>query len=230
MTPYKPYIIRLKGHDKSESLAKDCIQQAAKFNIFPKYFDAIWGKDHEEHSAKTGLKFMQGYPKDMTLAHYGNFYSHYYLWESCIRINRPILVLEHDGYFIRPIPNDVLDNFTHILKLDSENPYNGNYEKELIKKKNNQDSYIKDVTGIHKKKWFGWYTTGAYCYILKPEGAKTLINFVKEKGFISTDNLFADGIMPITLITPSVVRLHPGFSGSKIHTLSTKIEMGKPKI
>jgi len=46
----KSYIITLKGHELSERVSKECVTQAAKFNIDVTVFDAIWGKDYLERS------------------------------------------------------------------------------------------------------------------------------------------------------------------------------------
>ena len=117
----KAYIITLKDHQLSETVSKDCQNQATKFGIDVEVFDAIWGDRYQKHMKKTGLKLGRIKKGKMTLGHYGNFFSHYYLWLKCIELGTPIIVLEHDGYFIRPIPEDILNNFTDVLKLDFEN-------------------------------------------------------------------------------------------------------------
>jgi GR25 family glycosyltransferase involved in LPS biosynthesis len=123
----KSYIITLKGHELSERVSKECVTQAAKFNIDVTVFDAIWGKDYLEHLASTGLKLGRVKKSRMDLGHYGNFFSHYYLWQKCLELNEPLIILEHDGFFIRKMPNDILDKFTDLLKLDCENPFKSNY-------------------------------------------------------------------------------------------------------
>jgi GR25 family glycosyltransferase involved in LPS biosynthesis len=222
------FIITLKGHELSEKVSNDCISQAKKFNIQVKIFDAIWGSEYQEHMNLTGLKIGRVKKNKMNLGHYGNFFSHYYLWKKCLVLNEPIIVLEHDGYFIKKIPDDVLDNFVDILKLDCENPYSIEYAEKINEDFSQPTTYIHSIKGIHKRKKCGWYTWGSYGYIIKPSGAKKLIDWVTEHGFMSTDNQIADNILCVSICKPSIVRLHPLYEGEGIKEYSTTSEMGMP--
>jgi GR25 family glycosyltransferase involved in LPS biosynthesis len=225
----KSYIITLKGHELSERVSKECVTQAAKFNIDVTVFDAIWGKDYLEHLASTGLKLGRVKKSRMDLGHYGNFFSHYYIWQKCLELNEPLIILEHDGFFIRELPNDILDKFTDLLKLDCESPFDGEYSEKISKGLNSQIEYINSIEGIHKRKKTGWYTCGSYGYIIKPVGAEKLISWVTEHGFTSTDNQLGDSVLDISMCSPSIVRLHPLYEGkAAILKFSTTSEMGMP--
>lgn len=221
-------IITLFGHKLSEKLARDCIDQAEKFNIKPKKFKAIWGKDYKQHLAHLGLFLGRAKVGKMSLAHYGNFLSHYYLWLKCIEINEPLIILEHDGYMIRPMPDNILDIFPDVLKLDRFNPYERDYN-ELIEKSLNEPFTVKPIEKIKKKKC-GYYTWGSYAYIIKPIGAYKLVEYIKSNGFLPTDNQIASGVVDIYTCTTPVARLHPLFAENKdnITILSTSREMGMP--
>ena len=69
----KAYIITLKDHQLSETVSKDCQNQATKFGIDVEVFDAIWGDRYQKHMKKTGLKLGRIKKGKMTLGHYGNF-------------------------------------------------------------------------------------------------------------------------------------------------------------
>ena len=45
----KAFIITLKDHQLSESVSKDCQNQAIKFGVDIEIFDAVWGKYYKEH-------------------------------------------------------------------------------------------------------------------------------------------------------------------------------------
>ena len=114
----KTYIIRLKDNPISEKYATECVDQAATFGIEVNYFDAINGLEYLDHLDK--LKILPKYKfKKNRIGVYGCFLSHYYLWNQCVEDNIPYTILEHDGYFINPMPDDVLENFTDVLKLDN---------------------------------------------------------------------------------------------------------------
>jgi glycosyl transferase family 25 len=224
----KTYIIVLEKHEFSEKIASECIMQANKFGLDVEIFDAIWGKNYKEHMNLTGLKLGRIKQNKMNLGHYGNFFSHYYLWKKCLVLNEPIIVLEHDGYFIKKIPDDVLDNFVDILKLDYENPYSSGYAEKINDGLSQSITYLHSIKGMHKRKKCGWYTWGSYGYIIKPSGAKKLIDWVTEYGFMSTDNQIADDVLSVSICKPSILRLHPLYEGTGIFECSTTSEMGMP--
>ena len=225
----KAYIITLKDHQLSETVSKDCQTQATKFGINVEVFDAIWGIHYQKHMTESGLKLGRVKKGKMNLGHYGNFFSHYHLWLKCIDLQTPIIILEHDGYFIRPIPEDILNNFTDILKLDFENPYTHDYSEKISARINDPIYVLDSVKNIHKRKKAGWYTWGSYAYICKPLGAKKLVEYVKKNGFMSTDNQIADGVVDLSICSTSIVRLHPMYDIDNLKKFSTTTEMGMPE-
>ena len=52
----KSFIITMLGHEMSEQLSAECRQQAAKFGINVEIFEAIWGRDYEQHLEKLKIK------------------------------------------------------------------------------------------------------------------------------------------------------------------------------
>jgi GR25 family glycosyltransferase involved in LPS biosynthesis len=215
------HIITLRGHELSERLSQECRAQAAKFNITALVFDAIWGKDYAEHASKLNIHIHPTVPNSkMTIGHYGNFLSHFYLWQQCVKDAEPYLILEHDGYFIKPLPNNILDQFIDVLKLDSIDPYRKDYEN-VIADEFNMPLCIRNIKPS-KIKQAGGYTWGCYAYIIKPHAAQKLINWVKEYGFLPTDNQIGLGILDIKTCYPTVARMHPFLCiGDNIYTQST---------
>ena len=110
-------IIILKNNELSEQVAKDCIEQAKKFGITVEVFDAINGFDAAGHLELLNIKPLGKFKKGR-VGIVGCFLSHYYLWLDCIKDNVPYLVLEHDGYFVKPLPNNILDLFDDVIKFE----------------------------------------------------------------------------------------------------------------
>ena len=224
----KSFIITMLGHEMSEQLSAECREQAAKFGINVEIFEAIWGRDYEQHLKKLNIKLGRQKLSKMTLGHYGNFLSHFYLWMACVKNNEPYLVLEHDGWLMRDIPENILDQFDDICKLDCFSPYmktDGGYNVIV-------DRDLTSPVGVHTilnipvltgygdplrfKKQAGCYSSGVYAYIIKPQGAKKLIDWIYENGFLATDNQVNTNVMDVKVCVPSVARLHPVMKNREI--------------
>jgi GR25 family glycosyltransferase involved in LPS biosynthesis len=216
----KSFIIRLKNNAISEKYATQCVQQAKQFGIDVDYFDAVNGLEYQRH-----LDLLKIFPKYKfkkgRAGVFGCFLSHYYLWKKCVESSQPLLILEHDGYFVQPLPANVLNMFTDILKLDGLDPFSKQYNTLLTQQQNlditvqkyhnNQAKTLDPQSKWHAKIQTGNYMRGAYGYIIKPGAAKKLINWIAVNGFVPADQQIGDAIVDIQVTTPTIVRLHPDY-------------------
>ena len=209
----KYYIIRLKNNEISEKHANECVEQAKQFGINVEFFDAVNGLVYQEHLNKLGIKPKYKFKKGRAGV-FGCFLSHYYLWKKCVEENVPYVILEHDGYFIKPLPSDVLEKFQDVLKLDDLDPFSRSYN-DLINEQINFPLSIKkyhnSTAKFLEKNQTGNYMRGAYGYIIKPHAAKKIINWISINGFVPADNQIGDAIVDIQVMSPTAVRLHPAY-------------------
>ena len=208
----KAKIIVLKNNELSEKVAKDCIEQATKFGLSVDIFDAINGFDAKFHLDSLNIKQLTKFKKGK-LGVVGCFLSHYYLWLDCIKDDVPYIILEHDGYFIKQLPENILDLFDDVIKLDSGDPYKLSYSSWISEHENDAPLIwtVGDYEGgggIHQR-GAGWMTIGAYAYIIKPHAAEKLVNWVKINGFLPTDWLIGSAVVNISHYSPTIARLHP---------------------
>lgn len=222
-------IIVLQNNQLSQTVAQDCIEQAAKFGITAEVFDAINGFDASRHLELLNIKPLGKFKKGR-VGIVGCLLSHYYLWLDCVKHNVPYLVLEHDGYFIKPLPDNILDLFDDVIKLDSGNPYKDSYEQWLATHSNDASSiwtiHDDEHSGGTGEAAAGWYTLGAYAYIIKPHAAVKLIDWVKTQGFLPTDWLLGTKIVSVSHHCPSIARLHPLYAkDGNIKKLSTTMNL-----
>jgi glycosyl transferase family 25 len=209
----KTYIIRLKNNPISEKYAAECVEQAKTLNIHVEYFDAINGLDYQQHLAR--LKIQPKYKfKKGRAGVFGCFLSHYYLWKKCADENVPYVILEHDGYFINRLPDNVLEQFQDVLKLDNLDPFSSEYNHCIENQAGSKISinkYNNPTAKFLEKNQTGNYMRGAYGYIIKPHAAKKLIDWISINGFVPADNQIGDALVDIQVISPTVVRLHPAY-------------------
>jgi len=216
----KSFIIRLKNNAISEKYAEQCVQQAKHFGVDVDYFDAVNGLEYQRH-----LDLLKIFPKYKfkkgRAGVFGCFLSHYYLWKKCVESRQPLLILEHDGYLVRPLPANVLNTFSDVLKLDDLDPFSKQYNALLThqqhldvtvqKYHNNQAKTLDPQSKWHAKIQTGNYMRGAYGYIIKPGAAKKLIDWISVNGFVPADQQLGDAIVDIQVTTPTIVRLHPDY-------------------
>lgn len=216
----KALLIRLKNNPISEKYASLCIEQASKFNINVEYFDAINGLEYQQHLTQLNIypryKFKKG-----RAGVFGCFLSHYYLWKKCADENVPYIILEHDGFFIRPLPDNILESFSDVLKLDNHDPYSKSYDTVLQEQQGIDiiQKYINPQAKFLEKNQTGNYMRGAYGYIIKPHAAARLLHWISKNGFVPADQQLGDAIVDIQVTIPTIVRLHPDYQ-NKIGELS----------
>jgi GR25 family glycosyltransferase involved in LPS biosynthesis len=148
----------------------------------------------------------------------GCFLSHYELWKKCVDQNETFLICEHDGIFIRNMPADIEDHFEHVLNLDPYNQFDESYN-ELVKKSLSLPvDYCTAVPASKDKA--GPYLPGAYGYLIKPEGARRLIQFAQEKGALPTDKHIGQKIVDLKTTTVPIIRLHEFFNMKNLRKFS----------
>jgi glycosyl transferase family 25 len=206
-------IIRLKDNPISEKHAIECVTQAKTVGIDLEYFDAINGLDYSSH-----LKLLQIRPKYKfkkgRAGVFGCFLSHYYLWKQCIADNIPYAILEHDGYFIKPLPTNILNLFDDVLKLDNLDPFSRSYDNlinEQLDLPLSVKKYHNPTAKFLEKNQTGNYMRGAYGYIIKPHAAKKIVEWISVNGFVPADNQIGDALVDIQVVSPTIIRLHPAY-------------------
>lgn len=214
----KARIIRLKGHEFSEKIANDCIQAARRFDLQVEPFDGLRPTEAQYLFDWLGVK---KYPAKLKKDHPGVMgcaASHFSLWQQCVEDGEPYLILEQDGYMIRPLPD--LD-FDQVLKLDSGDPFSADYDQQ-VESGDEQGVQDYDLTWGYKKKAapYGGYFRGAWSYMIKPEAAEILINAFRTNGWVPADKQFGADLLHLQTVRQTVFRIHPDYNSNNIRDLS----------
>jgi len=177
---YNTYIISLANSGSGAHLksAKEWLPQSinscALYGWDAKVFSAVNGYSIKEsvwseHGLKLPAKSKNKEKKsigDLPGAQ-GCFLSHYILWNTCIAINQPIVILEDDAIVISQL--DVINSNYDLVKLHSPR--------------------------AEGKSKLGHWSTGAFAYWLSTDGAKKLVEFSKTHGPILADKIIASSIL-----------------------------------
>jgi len=227
------YIITLFQSTLSKSLAEDTKKSVKEIlDIDAELFPGIYGPTQGKKLFKE-LKLPtiseNTYEKNRRAGVIGCFLSHFMLWKKCVESSRPFLILEHDGIIIKNINSTILDEFSDILTLDRHNPYLEDYEY-LLRKESKKSLQVVEFYNKKSKAakipshFAGEYLNGAYAYIIKPNAATKLINYVyrdpKKLGPLPADRQMGKEVVDLKTVIPSCARLHPFFNTKNIEEKS----------
>ena len=148
-------------------MAEECRETAREVGYKPE-IETFWGvykNEWRKHLPKTAFTplYRRGNLGANTIA--ACFTSHYLLWEKCVELNEPILILEHDAKFESNIPEDL--DFDMCINFGA--PSFRRYS---------ECNFIEPKDGIQPLRDLIFY--GHHGYAMKPEAAKIFCNDVKS--------------------------------------------------
>jgi GR25 family glycosyltransferase involved in LPS biosynthesis len=175
----KAYVITIMDNERSVQSANRCIKSGQMFGIVIEKHKAVTPEDSPMKIASDKQIPIEGFEEvyskfDRCLS---AFLSHYSLWEKCIKIKEPILILEHDAVFVNMLPP-----FFQASIVNCGKPSYGRFRTP---------AFLGESPLISKR-----YLPGAHAYYIDPKAAKQLIDKARTHAaptdvFINLDN-FSD--------------------------------------
>jgi GR25 family glycosyltransferase involved in LPS biosynthesis len=166
----KTFCIGLKNHSISEKLLNQCLSSADRFHW---NVETFWGINGKEINAETwidlGILPPQSKKFRGNAGMQGCFLSHFILWQKCLTLQEPFIVLEHDA-IISNLPKD-FDHDVDLIKL----------HKPTSKIKFNDNT--------------GYWNFGTHGYYIKPTGAEKLISWVRQNYPYNPDILIGSFVL-----------------------------------
>lgn len=186
----RTFVIAIKGHPVSEQQLQDCLETAKKFNWNVEVFWGVNGNTLTEQSwAEIGVNPLLNKPTMNRKGTWGCFFSHWMLWNKCVELNEPIIVLEHDAVIMEEWNPIEIDDY--MVKLH-----------RYYKQKNPK---YDDDSGLWSP------STHAYCIL--PAHATQLINFARSVGGYETDRMMGDKVLKVKhLGKPSMIERQDSYS------------------
>lgn len=226
----KSFVIILQESEHSRTVGQDTIAAANKFGIYPEVHNGVLGYNSPEVFRKYGITRFLTYDLIENPGHQGCFLSHFEVWMKCAKLNEPVLVLEHDGVMIRDLPEDILEKFDGVLKLDPYDVYNKDGVEAYLNKV--EASLSEPVDVWHqpaRAQWHGVgeFIWGGYGYIIKPHAAVALIDFARRIGAAPTDVHIGRNIVDIKTTTVPVVKMHQFYDDENIRGSSSTSKLEK---
>jgi GR25 family glycosyltransferase involved in LPS biosynthesis len=224
----KSYIIKIKGHAKSEEQAEKCINSTMLYGFDSEFFNGTTPKTladaekiHNFGIMKPSRVFnfrVENLKKYLTKK--SCFMNHVILWNKCLEINEPIVVLEHDALAIRKWDNATFKEVL-ILNINSAKKHNRNVGSRMGKYEYKQEGH----TEIHELNYpfrykmeniwkGGCLMPGTAAYAITPAGATKLLDSLYKNGWDQSDFFINSKNVHIEYASPEYF----GFNGKNLNT------------
>ena len=214
----KAFVITLKDNNYSERCSDRCINSAAEFGVKVFKYYGI-DKEHayiamEENGLKwswannntepttcpiTGLHTFPYTSADTTLAaltsKIGCSMSHYLLWKRCVDEDEPILILEHDAVFLRPLPEFEFNGICQINDPSGASP-GGVWWSRQMKARGGEGAFEKTWVRKENERLTPDGLAGNSAYVIKPWAAQELIDKYHELGVWPNDATMCKQLFP----------------------------------
>ena len=103
MSYFEIYMISMEHHPISEMYKREVLPSWKGYEV--NQFEAVTPKDlYKKTKIDFGFK-TAGKRREFTSTEKAVWYSHFELWCKCIKIKKPILILEHDSKLVKPLPD-----------------------------------------------------------------------------------------------------------------------------
>jgi len=209
----KAFVICIKGNQISEKGTEACISSSKKVkNDFKiNVFDAVTPNMAKTVMIGNGLKWKypwQGQETDLATGLVKSAYqtanknariacamSHWLLWHKCIKHHEPILVLEHDALFTTKLDwKLILESKYEIIGINSPASATRKAHEfhDIVQE---GDSWIQPVPAVDEFN-VPQGLAGNSAYIIKPAGARSLLEAVREHGLWPNDAIMCKQLIP----------------------------------
>jgi GR25 family glycosyltransferase involved in LPS biosynthesis len=179
----KTFVIALKDNPISLSQLNDCLTSAKEYNWDIEVFWGTNGKTLSLDSWKEiGVTPLLHKGSMTKLGTWGCFFSHWNLWNKCVELNEPIVILEHDAIIKSKWVS--IEVSSALVKLHEDYSFKIDSNGWI-----DPDGFVDSDSGQASA------STHAYC--ITPEQANKLIHFAKNVGGYATDRMMGNKVFPV---------------------------------
>ena len=149
---------------------------------------------------KTGL-IKTAYPTADKGRRISCFFSHWYLWQKCKKLDEMICILEHDARFIKKLPSDRTFRNSKYDIIGINDPSMATRKSKLY-----HDKILEGTQFFQPVPTIDAFNVpqglaGNSAYVMKPEGAKKMLELADEHGMWPNDALMCKQLIPTIGVT-----------------------------
>ncbi len=154
----------------------------------------------QETDLKTGL-IKTAYPTADRNKRISCFLSHWYLWHKCIKLDEMICILEHDSRFIKRLPTDRTFRNSNFDIIGINDPSMATRKSKVYHDKIlERPDFFQPVPTIDEFN-VPQGLAGNSAYVIKPSGARKMVELSKEHGMWPNDALMCKQLIPTLGVT-----------------------------
>ena len=210
----KAFVITLWGNKYSQQKADECLASAAKYGLEVFKWHGVNKKHAADIMEKEGLEWtwaknntkndicpisgLHQFPYTAVdiRAKIGCSMSHYMLWKECVILDEPILILEHDAVFLRPLPKDIEFNGICQINDPSSATRKGHWWSQYMIRCGRYGAHEKTWITSEKERLIPDGLAGNSAYMIKPWAAQELIDKFHELGVWPNDATMCKQLFP----------------------------------
>ena len=191
------YVITLFEHKNSRQLLQDCLSSCGKWGWSAEPFPATLGTTVTAQDYDSAGLYLNPATKIYNRpGHQGCFFSHWRLWNQCVKLDKPIIVLETDAIIQGPLP--AVDLSKGIQKF-------------------HRDRGTKTGTT-------GSWSKGAHAYAIAPDQAVALIEGIKSTEVKPSDKCIGTRFVSWHHLDYDLVTLNPNRGPSTTAKLTQTLD------
>ena len=218
----KTFILYNTEDARSVKNAEKCLNSfTGKSGYEPELYAGCWKTTipewKERYGYWEGVNTPQFPSKEVEVRKLATFYSHYSLWQKCVELNEPVVVVEHDTVCIGDLNiNEDWDDMLWI-QLTAQSmfdPFNltagGQRKTHWSGNPKNFAQYNSIGEGVHNIFWRHKdgrrHLAGNTGQITTPKTAQHFIDFVHEGGWGQNDRFKTPNEMRVMYVNPSPIK------------------------
>lgn len=123
----KAFMISISGNEISEYYKDICVSAWESFGLSVEQFEASTPENLRNEQTLRFDEFKFYKTCRFTPTEIAVWYSHYRMWEKCVEINEPIIILEHDAYPLQELPSFEGKNVEFFVKTITKKKHRNGY-------------------------------------------------------------------------------------------------------
>ena len=215
----KAFVITLEGNDYSEHKANECIASGKRFGVTVTKTYGVNKDNADMFMEQAGLKWtwaknntandvcpitgLHQFPYTSATGSLANLsskkgcsMSHYLLWERCVRLDEPILILEHDAVFISAMPTNPEFNGICMINDPMGATPRAQWWRQQMVRRGGYGAFEKTWIRKPNERNIPDGLAGNSAYMIKPWAAQELIDKYHELGVWPNDATMCKQVFP----------------------------------